>query len=149
MYPNMKNKFAQAYANNYVETSVSEATPYKLVKLLYEAGLKNIAVIKVFIQRKDMEKKSEFVSKLMGVLYGLRGGLDLQTGGDVAANLYALYDYMIRTSFQGSAKNDLSKFEEVEDLLKDLNDAWAQMPVEFQKLSQDQLVTMRQKTTGG
>jgi flagellar protein FliS len=144
MYPNMKNKFAQAYANNYVETAVSEASPYKLVKLLYEAGLKNIAVIKVFIQRKDMEKKSEFVSKLTGVLYGLRGGLDLEAGGDVASNLYALYDYMIRISFQASAKNDIKKFEEVEGLLKDLNDAWAQMPMEFQKLSKSQLGSMRQ-----
>ncbi|WP_232504056.1 flagellar export chaperone FliS [Thiomicrospira microaerophila] len=140
----MKNKFAQAYANNYVETAVSEATPYKLVKLLYEAGLKNVAVIKVFIQRKDMEKKSEFVSKLIGVLYGLRGGLDLQAGGEVAANLYALYDYMIRLSFQASAKNDIAKFEEVEGLLKDLNEAWAQMPAEFQSLSQSQLGSMRQ-----
>lgn len=148
MYPNMKNKFAQAYANNYVETAVSEATPYKLVKLLYEAGLKNVAVIKVFVQRKDMEKKSEFVSKLIGVLYGLRGGLDMDAGGDVAANLYALYDYLIRITFQASAKNDLEKFDEVEALLRDLSDAWNQMPTQFQQLSQNQLFSMRQKASG-
>ncbi|WFE67941.1 flagellar export chaperone FliS [Thiomicrospira sp. R3] len=148
MYPNLKNKFAQAYANNYVETAVSEATPYKLVKLLYEAGLKNVAVIKVFVQRKDMEKKSEFVSKLIGVLYGLRGGLDMQAGGDVAANLYALYDYLIRITFQASAKNDLEKFDEIETLLRDLADAWNQMPAQFQQLSQNQLFSMRQKASG-
>lgn len=82
------------------------------------------------------------------MLYGLRGGLDMQAGGDVAANLYALYDYLIRITFQASAKNDLEKFDEIETLLRDLADAWNQMPAQFQQLSQNQLFSMRQKASG-
>lgn len=141
----MRNKFAQQYANNYVETSVMEATPHKLVKLLYEAALKNLAVVKVFIERKDMAKKAEHVNKVISILHGLKAGLDMEAGGEVADNLWALYDYLVRRTFQGSAKNDLAIFDEVASLIKDLNDAWSQMPVDYQNLSQDQLRKMRQQ----
>lgn len=138
----MRNKFAQQYANNYVETSVAEATPYKLVQLLYEAGLKHLGVVKVFIERRDMQKKSEHVNKIIGVLHGLKAGLDLEAGGEVAANLWALYDYLIRRTFEASAKNDLTLFAEVAERLKDLSDAWAMMPPEYQNLSREQLKKM-------
>ena len=139
----MKNKFAQQYASNYVETSVIEATPYKLVKLLYEAALKNLAVSKVFVERKDMEKKSEHVNKVIAILHGLKAGLDLEKGGDVAGNLWALYDYMIRRTFEASLKNDLEVFAEVAGLIKDLNEAWALMPENYQNLDASQVRRMR------
>lgn len=144
----MRNKFAQQYANNYVETSVAEATPYKLVQLLYEAGLKHLAVVKVFIERRDMQKKSEHVNKVIGVLHGLKAGLDLEAGGDVAANLWALYDYLIRRTFEASAKNDVKVFDEVAARLKDLSEAWAMMPSEYQTLSHDQIKNMRKTKQG-
>ena len=144
----MRNKFAQQYANNYVETSVLEATPYKLVKLLYEAGIKHTGVIKVFVQQKNMAKKAEHVNKLISILHGLKAGLDLDSGGEVAQNLWGLYDYLVRRTFEASAKNDIVLFDEVADLLRGLNEAWGQMPVEYQGLTDEQLRKMRAKQTG-
>lgn len=144
----MRNKLAQQYANNYVETSVIEATPYKLVKLLYEAAIKNIGVVKVFVERKDYAKKAEHVNKVISILHGLKGGLDLEAGGEVAENLWNLYDYLVRRTFEASAKNDLALFDEVTSLLKDLNEAWDQMPADYQSLSHDQLKKLREKQSG-
>jgi flagellar protein FliS len=141
----MRNKLAQQYANNYVETSVMEATPYKLVKLLYDAAIKNLGVVKVFVERKEYAKKAEHVNKVISILHGLKAGLDMEAGGEVAENLWALYDYMVRRTFQASAKNDLAMFEEVASLLKELNEAWDQMPADYQNLTQDQLRKLREQ----
>ena len=141
----MRNKLAQQYANNYVETSVMEATPYKLVKLLYDAAIKNLGVVKVFVERKEYAKKAEHVNKVISILHGLKAGLDMEAGGEIAENLWALYDYMVRRTFQASAKNDLAMFEEVASLLKELNEAWDQMPADYQNLTQDQLRKLREQ----
>jgi len=45
----LKNKFAQQYANNFIETAVSEATPHKLVEMLYEGAIKHLNLTKVLI----------------------------------------------------------------------------------------------------
>lgn len=141
----MRNKFAQQYANNYVETAVVEATPHKLIKLLYEAAIKNLGVAKVFIERKDYAKKAEHINKVISIMHGLKAGLDMEAGGEVAGNLWALYDYMVRRTFQASAKNDVEMINEVVELLKDLDGAWGEMPADYQNLTQDQLKAMRQK----
>lgn len=141
----MRNKFAQQYANNYIETSVTEANPFRLVKLLYEAGIKNLSVAKVFIEQKNIEKKADHFNKVISILHGLKAGLDMKAGGEVAQNLMSLYDYMVMRTFQASAKNDLEVLDEVLTLFKDLNDAWDQLPIEYQSLTQEQLKKMRQQ----
>ncbi|MBE0471594.1 MAG: flagellar export chaperone FliS [Methyloprofundus sp.] len=141
----MRNKFVQQYANNYVETAVTEAKPHKLITLLYQAGIKNLNLAKVFVERKDYAKKAEHVNKVISIIFGLKSGLDMDAGGEVSQNLWDLYDYMARTTFKGSATNDVSKFDEVNDLLKNLLEAWVQMPSDYQNLTQEQLGKMRQQ----
>lgn len=139
----MRAKFAQQYATNYIETAVTEATPHKLVSMLYDGALKNIALIKVFFEQKNIEKRVEHLNKLIAILLGLKGGLDLETGGEVAANLNNLYDYMVKQALQASYRDQPEMLDELVTLLKDLKESWEQMPIEYQKLSQDQLKQMR------
>lgn len=141
----LRNKYAKQYANNYVETSVTEATPYKLVQLLYEGAIKNLSVAKVFVEHKNYEKKAEHINKVISILFALKSGLDMESGGDVAQNLWALYDYMVRKTFEGSAKNNLQMLEEVLELLQNLNDSWAMMPEQYKKLSKSQLSSLKIK----
>ena len=92
----MRDKFVKQYANNYVETMVSEATPHKLVDMLYEGLLKNLSISRVFIDQRNYEKKSEHINKSLQILSSLRDGVVLDKGGDVESNLYDLYDYCYR-----------------------------------------------------
>lgn len=141
----MRAKFAQQYANNYIETSVTEASPHKLVTLLYDGALKNISLIKVFFEQKNIEKRVEHLNKLIGILYGLKSGLDLETGGEVASNLNGLYSYMIQQALQSSYRDQPQLLDELVVLITDLKDSWQQMPAEYQNLTQDQLQKMRKQ----
>lgn len=138
----MRNKFVQQYANNYVETAVSEASPHKLVEMLYEGALKNLNLSKVFIEQKNYEKKAEFVNKALAILNSLRAGVDVEKGGEVAENLYGLYDYCYRRTLEASAKNDAEIVIEVIDHIKTLSEAWKAMPEDIKRSSKEQIEQM-------
>ena len=135
----LKNKFAQQYANNYVETAVSEASPHKLVAMLYEGAIKNLNLAKVFIEHKEFGKKSVHINKALSIIDALRNGVDLEVGGEVAENLYSLYDFCYRRSFEASSKNDAAMVHEVVEIITGLNESWNQMPESVKNSSASQL----------
>lgn len=137
-----KQQFAKQYANNYVETSISEASPHKLIELLYEGALKHIKLVRIFMDQKKYEKKSEHMNKLLSIVLNLREGVDLKKGGEVADNLYRLYDYCYRQLITASFKNDTVILDEVDGYLKGLYEAWKALPTAYKKLSKDQIEKM-------
>lgn len=137
-----KQQFAKQYATNYVETSVSEATPHRLIEMLYDGALKHIKLVKIFMQQKNYEKKSEHMNKLLSIVLNLREGVDLKKGGEVAENLYGLYDYCYRQLVSASFKNDTVILDEVDGYLRSLSDAWQQLPDTYKKLSKTQIEKM-------
>lgn len=138
----LKNKFAQQYANNFIETAVSEATPHKLVEMLYEGAIKHLNLTKVFLEQKNYEKKSYHSNKALAIIGALRTGVDVEKGKDVGGNLFDLYDYCYRKTFEASAKNQVEIMTEVIDLLKSLHEAWKQMPEEIKRVSKDQITQL-------
>lgn len=135
----LKKQFTKQYANTYVETAVSEATPHKLVEMLYEGAIKNMNLAQVFIEQKNYEKKSLHINKALAILNALRAGVDLDNGGEVAQNLYDLYDYCYRTLFTASAQNNPTVLKEVQGHISVLKEAWTEMPNNFKRFSKEQL----------
>ncbi len=137
-----KKQFAQQYASNYIETAVLEASPHKLIEMLYEGVLKNMNLAKVFIGQKSFSKKSEHINKALEILHALRVGVDLEKGGEVAGNLYGLYDYCYRTLLVASAKNDVTIIDEVIEHIRTVSEAWKMMPDNMKRVSKEQLAKM-------
>lgn len=135
----MQSRMAQQYANTAVETAVSEATPHKLVEMLYSAAIRNLKLTKLFIEQKNYEKKAEFSSKALAILNALKSGVDLNKGGEVARNLFDLYDYCHRVVFRGVARNDIAPIDEVIDYISGLHEAWQQMPENIKRASKEQI----------
>ncbi len=139
----MRKNFAQAYANTAVESIVTEASPHKLVEMLYDNALKNLKLAKIFIERNEFEKKAEHLNKSMATFAELKAGIDLDSGKDVAENLLALYDYCHSTIFQASAQNDVQKIDEVIGLIEPISEAWKQMPEQYKRANREQIQKMK------
>ena len=134
----LKKNFAKAYANTAIESIVSEASPHKLVEILYENAIKNLKLAKIFIEQKNFEKKAFHLNKALSIITELRSGVDMERGKEVAENLVALYDYCYRTTFQASIKNEVGFIEEVISLLEPVAEAWQQMPDNIKRASKEQ-----------
>lgn len=124
----MALKGINAYKKGNLKQDIATADPHKLTLLLMQGVLDKTAYAKGAMQRKDYVGKAEHLSKVTAILINLRDTLDIEAGGEIAENLYALYDYMIEKTTDAHAKNDLNLLDEVITLMTPIRDAWLQIP---------------------
>lgn len=114
----------QAYQRVNTQTSITDADPHKLIQLLYNAAIERINMAKARMQAKDYAGKGQLIGKAIEIIGGLRSFLDFEKGGELSAQLEALYDYMERTLLEASMKNDVEKLDEVLGLLRSVKEGW-------------------------
>jgi len=120
------------YGKISVQSGASYATPHRLITMLLEGALEKISAAKGFMQRKEIANKGNYISWAISIIEGLRMSLDNDKGGEIAANLDNLYDYMERRLVEANAKNDEAILDEVTDLLTTIKSAWLEIPTDMQ-----------------
>lgn len=119
---------ASAYAQVGVQTGAMSASPHKLIAMLYDGARGAIARAKFHMEAGEIVAKGNAISKAIEIIdNGLRAVLDHSAGGEIAADLEALYDYMSRRLMLANVRNDVALLSEVDRLLEDLAGAWAQI----------------------
>ncbi|MCG8432435.1 MAG: flagellar export chaperone FliS [Gammaproteobacteria bacterium] len=104
---------------------VAEADPNKLILLLLDGAIERIHVAKGHLQRKAVAKKGEYIGRSVSIIDALRASLDKDQGGEIAANLDNLYDYMCRRLLAANLENRPEYLDEVADLLEQLRAGWS------------------------
>jgi flagellar protein FliS len=120
------------YKSISVQSGVAGANPHRMVAMLFEGALDRISAAKGAIDRKEIAKKGELISKAIGIVDGLRATLNHQSGGDISANLASLYDYIERRLVTANATSDVAILDECHSLLAQVKSGWDQMPMEYQ-----------------
>jgi flagellar protein FliS len=127
MFGTMK-RGVSAYANVDLETGIASASPHKLIVMLYDGALVALRNAKTNMTAGNIPAKGAAISKAITIIdNGLRVSLDKTSGGAIAENLDALYEYMGRRLFQANLQNDVAIVDEVHNLLADLRSAWVQI----------------------
>ena len=117
-----------AYATVGLETGVAAASPHKLVVMLYDGVIVSLLSAINNIKATNIAAKGAALSKAITIIdNGLRASLDKNAGGEIAANLDSLYDYMSRRLLEANIKNDVAIIEEVRGLMADLRSAWVEI----------------------
>ncbi|MEN5301355.1 MULTISPECIES: flagellar export chaperone FliS [unclassified Pseudomonas] len=106
------------------QAQTSEASPYRLVQMLMEGGLDRIAQAHGAMQRKDIAGKGIAIGKAIGIIGGLREGLDRDNMTDELNRLDSLYLYMTRRLSEANMQNDPAILDEVRDLLITVKEGW-------------------------
>ncbi len=120
------NAMAALRQYQYVNTHAQavEATPHRLIQMLMEGGLTRIAQARGAMDRQQTALKGELIGKAIGIIGGLRNGLDLNAGGELAANLDGLYEYMVSRLLEANLKNVPEPLDEVAELLRNVKSGW-------------------------
>ena len=112
---------------------VEQANGHELIRLLLETLSVRINEAKSCIQQGDISEKITRLTKALNILDGLRMSLNIEEGGEIAANLDDLYDYMQRQLVQANAHNDIDILDEVKGLVEEIKSAWVLIPDELRK----------------
>ncbi|KDP86746.1 flagellar biosynthesis protein FliS [Cupriavidus sp. SK-3] len=117
-----------AYAQVGVQTGAMSASPHGLIVMLFDGARAAIARSRFHMDAGDIPGKGNAISKAIDIIdNGLRAALDHNAGGEIAADLEALYDYMSRRLMLANLRSDAGLLAEVDGLLESLASAWAQI----------------------
>ena len=125
MFTPVSTRAASAYKTVAAATSVQGADPHQLVNLLFDALLQAMNQARGALERGDMETKAKSLSKAVRILEeGLRGGLNLQDGGELAQQLQAVYSYSVQRLTLANMRNDDALISEVTGLIEPVAQSW-------------------------
>jgi len=112
------------YQSVNTQAQAVDASPHRLIQMLMEGGLTRIAQARGAMERQQTALKGELIGKAIAIIGGLRDGLDLQRGGELASNLDSLYQYMVSRLLDANMKNEAAPLDEVAGLLRNVKSGW-------------------------
>ena len=115
----------RSYADIGLETQVLGASPERLITLLYLGARAAIGQARIHLQEGRVAERGAAISKAIKIVdEGLKTGLNMEAGGEIAANLARLYDYIVRTLLTANLKANAEQLDIADRLLADLAEAW-------------------------
>ncbi|WP_085298123.1 flagellar export chaperone FliS [Cognaticolwellia mytili] len=112
--------------------NAGEASPYRLVALLFQKLLDNIATAKGAIAQKNYAKKGSELSNAIAIIGVLESSLDFEQGGEISKNLSDLYLFCSEKLLEASTDNDIDKLNDVAQVLIPIKSGWDAIPIENQ-----------------
>ncbi len=116
---------AHAYRQMSVDTDALAANPHQLIVMLFDGALRSIDTAAAHMQAGDIEGKGRSITKAIDIVgSGLAASLDMKQGGEIAAGLASLYDYVIRQLVTANARHDEAALAEARRLLAQMRQNW-------------------------
>lgn len=119
-----------AYKSVATHGAAAEADPHRLICMLLDGALERLSAARGYVERKDLMQKAALLHRVGLIVDELRLSLDHSAGGDIAANLDRLYDYIMRRVVHANLQNDADAIDEAARLLQKIRDAWTAIPPE-------------------
>jgi len=111
------------------DSQTTYASPHQLMLMLFDGAIEAMSMTIGAIQHNKFELRSKQSTRSISIINGMRECLDMETGGDLANNLYSLYSYMAKELFKASFKNDADTVQNIQTMLKDIRESWEKIPL--------------------
>jgi len=114
-----------SYAHqSYKNANVTTADRGKLVIMIYDHCIKWTKKAEEELDSKDVEKMVRAVQRVQNGLTELMCALDMERGGDIARNLFRLYEFYSRHLTQAIKDRSVQALRDVAGMMSMLREAW-------------------------
>jgi flagellar secretion chaperone FliS len=128
-----QNRAAQYHAVR-SHGQVADASPARLVQVMFEHILSNLAIAQGCMERirdnlpyADVVAKGKAIGKAVRLIGQLDASLNMEQGGQIAENLHNLYLYMLGRLTTANLHNDAQIVVEVSNLVRKIKTGWDQI----------------------
>jgi flagellar protein FliS len=121
----------------YRSANVDTADQGKLIIIAYDVAIKHCKLaLESFEGKENIETRTKHLFKVQDAVSELMGSLKLDVG-EIAQNLYRLYDYILRRLVAANSHSDPAAVEEVLGYLSSLREAWKEAITSLRAQSSD------------
>ncbi len=114
------------YSNDYLKNQIATASKEQLLILFYDGAIRFTRQAKIAIENKNIEGRNYAINKASAIVTELAATLDHSRASEIAADLDALYGYMLKVFNETCIKNNIRELDVVEGILSDLRETWIQ-----------------------
>jgi flagellar protein FliS len=109
----------------YQESQLETASQGKLLLMLYDGAIRFLTQASQALEQKRYQEAHNYILRAEDIITELMASLKLDVG-ELALNLYRLYEYFNWRLIQANIKRDVSMVLEVQTRLRELREAWAE-----------------------
>lgn len=113
------NPYAQ-----YQQAQVDTASPERLLLMLYEGAIRFLNAGKKAILERKFDVAHTNIVKAQDILVEFMATLNMKDGGEIAQNLFDLYEYLNNRLSQANVSKNAAIVEEVLGFVRQLHEAW-------------------------
>ena len=131
------NKFINAYKNANREAVAESEDPQALIMVLLDELLRAMRAYVTIVEKQDDAKarKNDNLTRSLTIIYGLQSCLNFEDGGEIAENLFKLYEYSRVQLLDASATGETVGMNAAIQAISDIREAWSMMNLDVQEQS--------------
>jgi flagellar protein FliS len=111
----------------YQQTQVETANPLDLIIMLYDGAIKFLNRAKTAIEEKNIEAAHNAIQRTHRIIDELNFSLNMEAGGEVAANLRRFYQYIDGELTKANLKKDQRIIDNIIRLLTEMKSSWVEL----------------------
>ena len=108
----------------YRETQITTTDPATVLLMLYQGAIDSLNRARASMAAGELAEKGMYILRANDIINQFIASLDHDVGGEIAANLEALYLYMLEQILAANIQNDAAALTTVISLLATLKSGW-------------------------
>ncbi|MDR3254577.1 MAG: flagellar export chaperone FliS [Synergistaceae bacterium] len=145
----MDERFAQQAKDTYRVNQIQMASKEQLLIITYDIGIRSCVAAEKAIEVNDVEQINNHLKRAQAVVRELMVTLNLEQGGEVAASLMRLYDYMYFQLVEANVKKEGEPIKMVRQMLEELKSTWMEAISKLKMETGDKKVAAVAPSAGG
>lgn len=130
----LKPKSADIYRQLGLEAQIAEASPHRLIGLLYAGAIAELKRATNCEEQGQKQARVKAIAKCVDILNGLLESLSFKVDSEIPYRLESLYVYMIQRLLAAQTAFDAEACKEVQGLLEVLADGWQKMDTDLDQV---------------
>lgn len=115
------------YARQYQQTQIMTSSGVQIVVLLYDAAIQSIELARAGIESNNLKEKGRSLGRAISIVGELNSVLDFDRGGEIAASLHRLYEYILTELITANARNNARHLDGPLRCLTTLREGWQEV----------------------